>query len=236
MQLIDIRKKFVELSGRYDLMDENFGDTGADFFIQAGQRFLDRRANLDSIQYGTTIYRCPPDGYVKCPDCWLVKYVWWVRPEGNLPLKEIRHPVAPSFLLGTKVAGPRFWVPRYTRYVMDLAKVSSASVLAAASAFTDTEQLYQKLSLEVLPHPTQPVDIMIQGRFYSPPLLEDDDYNAWSMKFPETLLKASLYQLEVFYRNTEGANDWFAALQQDLTDAEQLEVLASIERQDVMGL
>ena len=43
MTLLDIRTKFVEASGRYDLVVDvdNYVDNGANFFIQAGQRYLD---------------------------------------------------------------------------------------------------------------------------------------------------------------------------------------------------
>ena len=41
MNYSDIRKKFVELSGRYDLVDSVWNDNGADFFLNAGQMLLD---------------------------------------------------------------------------------------------------------------------------------------------------------------------------------------------------
>lgn len=43
MNLLQVRTKFVDTSGRFDLVVDttNYADNGANFFIQAGQRYLD---------------------------------------------------------------------------------------------------------------------------------------------------------------------------------------------------
>ena len=65
MEYHDLRQKFVEMSGRYDLVNATWEDNGADFFINAGQRFLDRVStygkgaakNVQSIAAGTIIVK-----------------------------------------------------------------------------------------------------------------------------------------------------------------------------------
>ena len=42
MNYKDVRDKFVEISGRYDLITATNEDNGADFFLNAGQKYLDR--------------------------------------------------------------------------------------------------------------------------------------------------------------------------------------------------
>ena len=39
-------------------------------------------------------------------------------------------------------------------------------------------------------------------------LSSDSDTNWWTLETPDTLITASLYQLELSYRNSEGARDW----------------------------
>jgi hypothetical protein len=39
----------------------------------------------------------------------------------------------------------------------------------------------------------------------------------WSEVYPSILLKAALYELEAFYRNSEGAKDWDNALRVDIS-------------------
>jgi hypothetical protein len=45
MTLLEVRKKLVELSGKYDLVIDtvDWVDNGANFYINAGQRWLDRK-------------------------------------------------------------------------------------------------------------------------------------------------------------------------------------------------
>jgi len=43
VDLSEVRAKFIELSGRDDLVNANDSDNGANYFINAGQKFLDRR-------------------------------------------------------------------------------------------------------------------------------------------------------------------------------------------------
>jgi hypothetical protein len=54
--------------------------------------------------------------------------------------------------------------------------------------------------------------IEVWGLFYSPELASDTEESFWSVVHPEVLLMAAMHQLEVMYRNTEGANDWLNAI------------------------
>ena len=47
MNLLQMRTKSRELSGRFDLVNSDFSDNGMDFFINEGRKFLDR---LDETQ------------------------------------------------------------------------------------------------------------------------------------------------------------------------------------------
>ena len=42
MNLLQVRTLFRRLSGKFDLVNADFSDNGADFFINEGSRFLDR--------------------------------------------------------------------------------------------------------------------------------------------------------------------------------------------------
>jgi hypothetical protein len=44
-------------------------------------------------------------------------------------------------------------------------------------------------------------------------LIDNSNNNYWTNVSPEILIKAALYQLEVFNRNTEGAKDWLNAIE-----------------------
>ena len=42
MNLLQIRTKFRDISGRFDLVNSDYSDNGADFYINEGRKFLDR--------------------------------------------------------------------------------------------------------------------------------------------------------------------------------------------------
>jgi hypothetical protein len=65
---------------------------------------------------------------------------------------------------------------------------------------------------------------MIEGYFNSPVLNADGESTFWTALYPNILVHAALYQLEVFYRNTEGAQDWMRAIQLALMNLDQTAV------------
>ena len=43
-------------------------------------------------------------------------------------------------------------------------------------------------------------------------LTDDSDTSYWSEEYPELLIFASCYMMEVFYRNREGMADWMSSM------------------------
>ena len=71
-----MRTKFRDLSGRYDLVNDDFSDNGADFFINEARKFLDR---LDETQKSWAVRLCRLDVdaiYATFPYCRSIKEVW----------------------------------------------------------------------------------------------------------------------------------------------------------------
>ena len=76
MNLIQIRTKFRDISGRFDLVNDDLSDNGADFFINEGRKFLDR---LDETQKSWATKLCPlavGELSVSFPYCRAIKEVW----------------------------------------------------------------------------------------------------------------------------------------------------------------
>lgn len=237
MTLSEIRQLFVQKSGRFDLMDEDGNDTGADFFIQAGSRLLDRLSDLKNVREGTFPFMVGEDGLIQLAQlCYLVRRVLaYIGGEKStpLPLKRVTCRHSLKFLMGRK-GRPLFYALKATRYVPDLKRFPASEAGSMKASALDMADC--SLLVEVLPHPTKELLVEVQGCFYSAPLLEDNDSNVWAEQHPEILLKAALYELEIFYRNTEGANDWLSSIRVDLSGLEQLEVMADIEGKGVMGI
>jgi hypothetical protein len=235
VNLSEIRDLFVKRSGRYDLITEDGQDNGANFFIQSGSRFLDRRSNVRQAQMGASVHSVGKDGLFRLPDCWLIQEVLVSFSDGWHPLRKLSARHTPHVLFA-RSGRPIFYIPKVIRYAPAMEHLPATLVMAPASSFDHQDMASNSMLVEVLPHPTEPTPVEVRGNFYTAPLVHDEDVNTWSESFPDTLIKAALYQLEIFYRNTEGANDWLVSIQLDLTDAEQMEVLSDIQHKDTMGL
>ena len=49
MNLLEIRTKFRSISGRYDLVNSDYSDNGANFFIEEGRKWLDSKVDKKMI-------------------------------------------------------------------------------------------------------------------------------------------------------------------------------------------
>ncbi len=232
MEYYLIRKKFCELSGRYDLMNTDYTDNGADFYINAGQQRLDRMQ--DSGQMKAKYIKSVAAGTIKVFVAGLrsVHKVWagnstdgltellrvsldWLREEYEEQLGDADQ--------GT----PIYFAPAILRPYPDTATSTSLS------GYYDIDDLqlhatvpdhFTYSGIIIAPPPDETYYISVYGTFYSPTLsatlagpVWTQTKSIWSECYPSILLKAALYELETFYRNTEGAKDWNAALQVDVT-------------------
>lgn len=238
MNLAELRRAFVERSGRYDLVSETGTDMGANFFIQSGQRFLDRRADIRAAQEAVAVADAPAGrSFIEVPNCWLIQKVSFLEDLGSdwHELQRLSTRGPRRYMLANW-GQPRYYTVSTRRHTPSHDKLTADMVNIPADAFTLGDWGLLSIFLELLPRPAMNGTLEVKGRFYSTPLVDDPDTSYWSEAHPEVLLKAALYQLETFYRNTEGANDWLASIQMDLVDIEQLEIFQDIEGRDEMGL
>lgn len=229
MEYKDIRKKFVELSGRYDLVNPDWSDNGADFFFEAGQKFLDmmqdtkkmQAKNIQQIAAGTTIVKITglrsiievragntTDGLYKLDRATLAQ------------LKDYYEKQLSSVDQGP----PLYFAPASFRPFVDttLAITWASFYDSTDLVLGDTHYTYE--GIIIMPPPDDTYYVSIYGLFYSPTLTATisagtwtQTKSYWSEVHPALLIQAALYQLEVFYRNTEGAKDWRAAIGETIT-------------------
>lgn len=242
MNLAEIRYNFISRCGRYDLVGENNEDAGANFFIQSGQRFLDRRSNVLRAQKAVHVGSLMPgQGFLELPKCWLLSKVEVLSDWGRewLELQRLHTRGATRYAFRQQGGAPAFYIAASSRVTPRVAPKPANEVEAGADAMPFQELLldtWSSLTLEILPTPAVHTTVRVSGNFYSEELIKNDDTSFWSIEQPDLLIKAALYNLEIFYRNSEGAQDWLNSIQLDLTDLEQMEVLADIQGKDVMGL
>lgn len=241
MEYKDIRKKFVEISGRYDLVNADWTDNGADFIINAGQAFLDRSTsvnkmfgkNVQAIAAGTII--------VKTVGLRAVRTVWaGTSTEGLIRLERatldsLRQEYEEQ-LSSVEQGAPIYYTPVGFRPFPD------AQTSAGWAGYYDIDDLvldnahYTYHGVIICPPPDQTYYISIDGLFYSPTLsatmaagVWTQTKSYWSEVHPDILLQAAFYKLETLYRNTEGMKDWKNAVDIDIVglDKDMVEELVA---------
>ena len=213
MNLLQLRTEFRALSGRFDLVNEDFTDNGADFFINEGRKFLDR---LDETQktWGTC-FRLLEIGQfsVSFPYCRAIKEVYVASlGEGRWQLEKKRlQDMIEGYLTGLPSSrdqgSPLYYSPCITRYIPENATVEDIeSYVGYVEIPAGNAYEWNSIMLNV---PTsEQLTVIINGLFYSMELTEETDKNYWSEVHPMLLIMAAMRQTEVVNRNTQGVNDW----------------------------
>jgi hypothetical protein len=238
MDLKSVRRKFVEETGRYHLVQEVGGDpwadNGANFHINRGQKFLDLLHTPRRLRNRSFVAHLAPGEYrVEVPDLRAVHEVWVSNADGRTHLEpmepeELRAAFATDWT--TTLRGcPQF----YTIGNFGLAPGQRDVVEADHADETDTGDLFYGEdadiydSVIVAPPPDLDATVRIVGLWWSPALTTDDSLSWWTVQHPDLVVWAAAYQVEVGMRNTSGAQDWYQAITErirglDYDDAEEV--------------
>jgi hypothetical protein len=229
--LLQIRTKFVDLSGRFDLVvnTTSYADNGANFFIQAGLRLLD---SLQDTHLAVSRYQkdlAVGDSVLDVPSTIRsIKEVWIVDPSTTQRALLTKQALGymkenyPKSVANTTRGTPVDWA----RTVNLLAPSQlSLTTSAGASPYTaqfsnDFEDLIlaneagQHLRSTILfgPPADKAYTMIVYAKFFSV-MSAETDVCYWSEVYPELVVMAASWAVETFYRNTEGAQDWLAQIQ-----------------------
>ena len=242
MNLLEVRQQFRVLSGRYDLVNSDGSDNGADFFIRNGQKWLDRKIDhkksdgrvfkvVESGAYGHTFQ------YARA-----IEEVWMAKVDENegrwqLTKKSIQDlRLAYADLPGNLDTGdPLYWAPGVFRSVTETGTLSSAD-FSAYSGYADViaGDLFDYNGVLWMPPTDGQMLLEVWGKFYTEPLADDTDENYWSVNYEDVLIMAALRHVEVFNRNTQGRQDWESAISDALMDLDKDVVLEDQAEVDQM--
>ena len=220
MALIDIRKQFIKTSGRWDLVvdDVDYADNGADFYINAGMKMLDRLVDIPDST--ARIFYKPIAGEYSLTinsDCRAIKEVWANNDTSRWMLTKVEPEdlkIKYNLVVESTTAGK----PLYYSYI------DSRSL--AADYQDDLGEFLNKTAVDGSGYGFRgivfapPLDdeyvIEVIGLFKQLTLTNDSDSNFWTFKESDLLLRAALYKLEAFSRGTENAKNWLSAILDDV--------------------
>ncbi|MEG0323186.1 MAG: hypothetical protein RR619_04255, partial [Raoultibacter sp.] len=178
MTLLDIRKLFIKHCGRYDLVDpDTMADDGANFFIQAGQRMLDRidrttqfthreEVAIESVSAGEQV--------VQFPETYNVIKVEYGS-GSNHPIILQKHIVGRAFRLLSQRGTPKVWEPAITQYKPSIEKLRTAFADIPAHYFEGAHFAFDQTGIRLFPTPANDGWVAVTGHFYSTKLVNDED-------------------------------------------------------------
>jgi hypothetical protein len=229
MEYYLIRKKFVEISGRHDLLTSDYVDNGADFFLNAGQRTLDRLMSKRSDKARYPILFSAGSVFLRMAGVRSIDEVWVSNADGMsrltyYPVNRLREYYGEK-LSNVTPGTPLYYAPTVVRPYPDV------TTLTSLANFYDVEDLvavsgsvshFQYTGLVIMPPPETDVYVNVWGNFYSPTLSATysggvvQTASIWTELFPETLIAAAMYKLNSLYRDSEGAKDRRALMLEDV--------------------
>jgi len=216
MNLLQLRQKFRTISGRFDLVNEDGSDNGADFYIDEGKKFLDR---LDETQKSwATCFRFLNVGFyhVTFPYCRAIKEIWASSQTARWQVHKVNfQELVEGYLTGIPSArntgAPLYYSPCITRAIPEN---ETAEDFESFTGWVDVPSgNAHEFNTILLSVPAEEkLVISVNGLFYSAILTLDTDENYWSAVHPLLLISATMRQIEITNRNTQGVNDWTGAI------------------------
>lgn len=226
MSLLNIRKDFIEFSGREDLVTDTvaYADNGADKFIRAGQRWLDRTFTIGKQEARLFSTLAIGDWYSLLTSCRAVHEVWMSNLTNGkwkldrVDISELRRCVGDD--PGSIDAGQSLtYSTASLRSIPEVVGTITIDKFGSV-VYSTTGNHYTFNGLVWLPPIDAITTLEVQGNFYQPILTNNTDLNYWSEEEPFVLVLAACRALEISYRNNQGVSDWEAAISRELIGLE----------------
>jgi hypothetical protein len=235
MNLLDIRKHFRTLSGRYDLVDDDVSGT-TNFLINEACKYLDRITEMQKT-WGVHFVEAPANSFrVAIPYCRAIKEVWLATSteRWQLEKKNIQDLIV-EYLSSAPTSGtPLYYSPTLTRRIPEGVDISAFS---AYMNYMDTSMsvTHNYNAIVILPPTDVKLLVEVRGFFYSKELVADADQNYWTVVHPLTLLKAAMRELDIFNQNQGKTKLWNEALATEIDNINKdlvEEIIAEVDQME----
>jgi len=220
MNLIQIRTQFRQLSGRYDLVNTDFSDNGADFFINEGVRFLDRLDETQKSWANNYQLMAIGDYLVSFPYCRAIKEIWASTTEARWQLeKKSLQDIIDGYGTGlpsSLTSGvPLYYSPCITRYIPE--DMDDATLATFASYIEIPTKIPGAYNAAVINVPTDTaLTLIISGLFHSMELSDDTDSNYWTEVHPMLLYMTTMRYVELANRNIRESEEWTKSIRSEV--------------------
>ena len=231
MALSTIKTLFIKASGREDLNNDTA--TGQLWFINQGQKMLDELTEFAKSEARSLITLPAGSFVVTLKGCRAITKVYlndgetitklerkthdWLRANYTDIVENGSQLVQGSMTVaGTDSGTPLYYSP-FVSHTPEAGKLFSQPTGSHYPyEYLNSGDDWSYKSLLIMPPSDEEVTLEIHGKFYSPQLDLPSDTSFWTEVKSNMLIAAAMYQLELFYRNTEGASDWLTAINREM--------------------
>jgi hypothetical protein len=241
MNKLQIRTQFAKLSGRYDLVNADFTDNGADFFVESGQRFLDRLIQTPKSTARSFLLLETGKTTVVFQNCRAIKHVYVADTTERLALERkslswMRENYS-GILSEIGTGAPLYYTPAYLRMNPEtkLAQLKDVALYLGYGYDVMVGDHVEYNGVLVMPPADQNYMIEVEGLFYTPLLDGETDSNYWSVNHSNVLIMAAIREIEVFNRNSEGMRNWMTSIQEEFKGLESDLVEFNMEDDEEMA-
>lgn len=224
MNLLEVRTLLVKQSGRYDLVvsgtsfqnnEEGFGG-GADAYLKTAQKWLDQKVSAPLNEFELSVSLATGAFTTSLANVRAVKAVAVVDSvDGTMRYLPRKTPQAIRSAYGDE-NGSLAGVDRGEPNVWCLGFASSPTTPA--------------VKLITMPPTDRAYELKVEALKYSSALSNDTSESFWTVQYPQVLIWAALYFLEVSYRNSQGARVWLAHIQEFLDNIDN-----DLVEQEIIG-
>ena len=236
MNLIELRKQLVSITGRYDLMNEDFTNNGIDFYINSGQHMLDKLGIATDNHVSMAVEIASGDYSASFNSkCLSVFEVFVNDTIERTPLERVDYYAMKEYyanLVSTEEANR----PEY--YALASLRILEAASRDSLGAFLNLE--FQVPSVDYrglifMPPADKDYVIEVSGKFYSLELSDNNQETYWTTYAPEILIKAAMYQLYKLTGRSRDADDIRSALNEEVADLDKMNVEEDVYITSEMG-
>lgn len=241
-----IQSIVIEQSGRQDLTDSMYsGLTKFDFFLGAALKLLDLAQRTPESKRWLMKDVAIGEHVLQFQNARVIHEVWVANSDGRHELeKKTLHWIKTNYsdaLADITTGAPLYYAPDVIHLAPQQKNLTSEFPAISPSVYFQDEFTYDYNNIMFgasygyngivwMPPVDEVYTVEILGDFYS--LLEaDGDSNFWSVQYPNVLVQAILFSIEVYYRNTAGMNDYLNSLKPFLKGIDD-----NIAEQDSMNL
>jgi len=215
MNLVSLRKQLREVSGRFDLVEEDGTDSGLDFYIEGAIKYLNTRGIVDKPI--ARLFFDVPAGVQVIPfndEVRIVKEVW-LRTSSSSQFRKLLNVKFMHHDLVDKTGNPVYYKPAYLQVIPTSYLFKDLSVLPD-DVFSPSLKYN---SIVLFPYPISDVQLEILVDHLHDSICNGTNY--WIKEHPELLIMATMRQMEIFHRNTQGVNDWDRSVEEYILNLRQ---------------